>query len=580
MIQRFFQGSVFLRIIVPLIGMMVPLYILSFVLYSISAAALRQEIMENMSIQLDFHVNDFENEIQRIRSMQYELMNDEDINYLANAHPILWNYEEVMMERRIERRLVLYKYSSKYIQSSLVHIPGMGKTLSSERGLQDLSASYNELLQQIQQNQIQEISMRDDGWYLHSIFPQRISYERPPIYVVETILSRETIDETFSKSASVFGGSFAYNPENGLQYGVRNEPLNNSIIDAFAEGSKGPKSLNIPGLGRYLLYHKHSQILGIDFFAYTSENVAYAPARKLTAIFVLFSMMTVFAVVIFTLYSRKIVHKPVARLVNVFERLEGGDLEVYIKPETEDEFKYLYTAFNRMVQSLKSLFTKVATYEVLTREAQLKQLQAQINPHFLYNCLYIIYRMAQIGDIENVVVFTNHLTNYYRYITRDAHEEVPLIKEIEHAKDYTAVQKTRFSNRVDVYWGELPEEYCSWIVPRLILQPLIENAFQHGLKDVDSGGRLSIIFDTEPDCLRITVENNGKCPSNDELQVLKRVIAGDPIPGETTALRNIQRRVTMLYGEESGLYPNLGDDETFRITLVLKRRKNAENSDC
>lgn len=146
MFQQYLKGSVFVRIILIFLGMMVPLYLLGAALYSLSTATLRKEFTSNLSAQMDFYLGSLENEIARISSMQVEFMNDEDINYLANAHSIMWDYEKTMAERRAERRLVLFKYSSKYIQDISVHIPGMGKTISSENGMAPLSSRYASIL--------------------------------------------------------------------------------------------------------------------------------------------------------------------------------------------------------------------------------------------------------------------------------------------------------------------------------------------------------------------------------------------------------------------------------------------------
>ncbi len=571
MYRKHLIGSVFVRIILIFIGMMVPLYILGAALYSLSAATLRKEISGNMSTQMDFYLNNMESEIARIRTMQVEFMNDEDLNYLANANTIMWTYEKTMTEQRAERRLVLFKYSSNYIQSVDVHIPGMGNTISSEEGMTDLSPDYASSLEIIQQSGGQTLQMRSDGWFLYSAYPLRISYDQPPLYIVVTELSRKAIDEAFSNSVSVFGGAFAYYPAGDVLYGVQDKNVDSQVIDAFNANDALSQSITVPGQGTYLVLRKHSDYLGIDYYAYISEDQAYAPAKKIAILFFAFSIAAISTVVAFSLFSRKVVHQPVSRLVAAFKRLENGDLDIRIEPDTRDEFRYLYEAFNTMVASLKSLFTQVSNYEVLTREAQLKQLQAQISPHFLYNCLYIIYRMAQMGDMDNVVVFTNHLNTYYRYITRDAQNEVPLFKEVEHAKNYTAIQYIRFSNRIDILWGELPEKYKDLLVPRLILQPLIENAFQHGLKDVDSDGRLEIRMIEDGDCLHITVENNGPVPSQQEIDELKTRILSDDYKGETTALRNIHRRVSTLFGSGSGLYPSVTAEGHFSICLTIKR---------
>lgn len=570
MSNKYLLGSIFVRIILIFIGMMVPLYLLGWALYSMSTATLREEIIGNLSAQMNFNLNNLENEITRIRGMQFEFMNDEDLNYLANANSIMWSYEKTMTERRVERRILLFKYGSKYIQQVNVHIPNMGNTISSQEGMIDLAPDYFSSLRYVEQNAGQSLQIRSDGWYLYSAYPLRISYEREPLYIVVTLLSREAIDDAFSSSVSAFGGTFAYSPVDNVQFGVINADLNQPIIDAFIKNKESLQSLDIPIYGTYLVYQRHSDYLGIDYYAYISEDQAYEPARKIALIFVLFSIAAISTVVAFSLISRKVVHQPVARLVSAFKHLEDGDLDISIASQAQDEFNYLYKAFNSMVQSIKSLFSKVTSYQLLTREAQLKQLQAQISPHFLHNCLYIIYRMAQMGDIENVMAFTNHLNTYYRYITRDAQNEVPLYKEIEHAHDYTSIQQFRFSNRINIVWGELPEKYRDLIVPRLILQPLIENAYQHGLKDVETEGVLRIRMDEINNGLQIIVENNGALPSKQELEDLLFRIQGDDYDGEVTALRNIHRRLSTRFAVGSGLYPSITEEGFFNICMTIR----------
>lgn len=551
--------------------MMIPLYLLGTMLFLLSTSRLRAEISTNISTQMDFYLDFVESEIKRIHTMQIEFMNDEDLNYLANAHSIMWDYEKTLMEQRVERRIILFRYSSGYIKRVDVDILEMGKTISSEDGLRDLSSEYAESLAFIMNSGGQNLRMTDRGWYLYSAFPQRLTYQKEPVYIVRTEISGKSIDEFFSKSTSSFGGTFAYIPDGDLQFGQINNHLNSAIIGAFAVNPETIQVIDLPEQGRYLVIRKHSDFLNLDYYGYASEDDVFAPAKRIAWIFVIFSIAILSVVIIFTAFSRKNVDQPMAKLVDAFEQLDRGDLDVRIETQREDEFSYLYEAFNTMVESLGHLFAKVSNYEVLNREAQIKQLQAQIAPHFLFNCLYIIYRMAQMGDTENVVLFTNHLRSYYQYITRDAKNEVPLAEEIEHAKNYTTIQQIRFSNRIKILWDELPVQFKDWMVPRLILQPLIENAFQYGLKDVEKDGLLEIHIQQLCNGLQISVENNGPGPNEAEMEDLKSLIFDEEYEGEITALRNIHRRIYTVYGEGSGIDLLKTREGQFCVRITLRK---------
>ncbi|MCX7657034.1 MAG: histidine kinase, partial [Treponemataceae bacterium] len=161
--------------------------------------------------------------------------------------------------------------------------------------------------------------------------------------------------------------------------------------------------------------------------------------------------------------------------------MEEGDLKTRIEYERKDEFGYLFHSFNRMVDKLDELVNQVYVAKILAQKAELKQLQAQINPHFLYNSFFTLQRTIIGEDIDKAALYAEKLGSYFKYITRNRQEEVALEKEVEHARIFTDIQSMRFSRRIKIEFGCLPEECRDWIVPRLILQPLLENAFEHGL---------------------------------------------------------------------------------------------------
>ncbi|WP_242856202.1 sensor histidine kinase [Ruminiclostridium josui] len=263
-------------------------------------------------------------------------------------------------------------------------------------------------------------------------------------------------------------------------------------------------------------------------------------------------------------------------LVKAFRKVENGDLKVTINHDSNNEFGYLFKSFNDMVKNLNMLIDQVYNQKILMQKAELKHLQSQINPHFLYNSFFMINTMARIGD-ENLVPFTKHLGEYFRFVTRNSMDNIPLEEEINHAKVYTEIQLMRFSKRLQIHFGECPPMYKDLKVPRLILQPIIENAFEHGLEKKKNGGLLLVNFEGNENELRIIVEDNGCDITDNELEKLQDLLEDNEKEIETTGTLNIHRRIRLVFGEESGLIISrsvIGGLKAVLKIVLQKERKN------
>ena len=134
------------------------------------------------------------------------------------------------------------------------------------------------------------------------------------------------------------------------------------------------------------------------------------------------------------------------KLVSAFKRVETGELKFSIQHNASDEFQYLYTRFNAMLEYINNLIDQVYTQKIMSQKAELKQLQSQINPHFLFNSFFILQRMIQSEDKENAINFCGFLGQYFQYVTRNSIDEMPFYKEVQHARNYLEIQAIRFSN--------------------------------------------------------------------------------------------------------------------------------------
>ncbi len=180
----------------------------------------------------------------------------------------------------------------------------------------------------------------------------------------------------------------------------------------------------------------------------------------------------------------------------------------------------------------------------------------------------MINTMASIGD-ENLVPFSRYLGEYFRFVTRNSADYIPLIDEINHAKVYTNIQLMRFAKRLRVEFGECPEKYHNIKVPRLILQPVIENAFEHGIERKKDSGIVSVYFEGNDKQLNIIVEDNGNDMTDEGLSDLKKALDNTTEDLEITGILNINRRIKLVFGENSGLAVSRSEMGGLKVILKI-----------
>ena len=258
---------------------------------------------------------------------------------------------------------------------------------------------------------------------------------------------------------------------------------------------------------------------------------------------------------IFFYLMRRMVAQPINRFAGEVQRLEKeGMLQLAETPGNDMDF--LYEAFRGVSGKLKAALEQSYKNKVLIYQAEIKYLQAQVNPHFLYNSFYHLYRMAKMEDNEGVAEMSRRLSSYYRYITRSDQNEVPLEMEYQNIVDYTDIQTIRFGDRIQVELEPLPDAYKNLTVPRFVLQPLFENAYYHGVEKQQSG-RIRLHFRPEPGALVILVENNGAC-TDEELAAITQYLSRSEEGEKITALKNVKGRMRLLGGDLSISRGSLG----------------------
>ena len=283
------------------------------------------------------------------------------------------------------------------------------------------------------------------------------------------------------------------------------------------------------------------------------QSVLEQNQRTLTRNLLLIAgLMVAIASVLTTIVSRNVI-RPLDLLMKTIQRIKGGETSLRTEIVRKDEIGELGQNFNEMLDQMEELREKENQAGLLLVQAQYKALQAQINPHFLYNTLDTMSSIAEIRDCPEVSMLSQSLSNIFRYSLNMKEPFSTVAKEIMHLKNYTYVMAVRMHDHVR-YVYDIDEETLQDRIPRISIQPLVENALNHGLRNKRGSKEIRIEIKKKDAVLKICVADNGvgmdAGPLNEALQKndLQRVEQGNSI-----GLFNINARIKMLYGEEYGI---------------------------
>lgn len=262
-------------------------------------------------------------------------------------------------------------------------------------------------------------------------------------------------------------------------------------------------------------------------------------------------------------------------------RLTGGDLKARVPQMEVEELSELAQQINVMANRLETLIERSRVEQENLAKSELRLLQAQINPHFLYNTLDAIIWQAQSGKSEEVIHLTRALSDFFRISLSSGADWIPLSGEVQHVSGYLSIQKTRYRDILN-YEIDIPEALQGGYIVKLLLQPLVENALYHGIKGKRGGGMIRVSAQTEGERVRFRVADTGKGMTPEELERVVAVMRSDapalsgvaPAEGSSFGLRNVDARIRLFYRQQTGLEIQSGPGGTaVSFCVPLKSRE-------
>ena len=311
------------------------------------------------------------------------------------------------------------------------------------------------------------------------------------------------------------------------------------------------------------------RIVGVTFL---DETVAERVTTMATASVLIFLVIVLLTFLSGSLFSY-LFTKPAKKLAHAMSEFKDNAADFVFEPiEGSVEVNDLSDSFEHLVKRIQQLMEEVKAEETTLRKTELKALQAQINPHFLYNTLDSISWMCEEGKTEEAVLMVNSLAKLFRISISRGQEIIPIEKEVQHAECYLKIQKFRYTNHFD-YEFDVEESCNAYYCNKITLQPLIENALYHGLNMMDDG-HIAIRIREDGDDIVMEVEDNGVGMSEEQIAEL---FVNDGTDNHGIGVKNVNDRIKIYFGDKYGITVRSELDEgtcvTIRIPKVTEERK-------
>lgn len=336
-----------------------------------------------------------------------------------------------------------------------------------------------------------------------------------------------------------------YTPVNNVVYRIKNEwieNINNEIIIKKINGEN------------YQLTKINSEYTGWETIGVFPESESLRVIEYIKYYSVIVAILAlIIAQVLVIIFTRSIVN-PIKKLKKLMKKAQEGDLTVAFNAKYNDEIGELGGSFNTMVKEISNLINLVQIEEKKKRIAEMNVLQAQIKPHFMYNTLDTIRWMAEEHNEEDIIEIIEAFTNLLRISLSKGKEIISVKEELSHIRSYLTIQKIRYEDKLD-YEIQVDDNILEYKLIKLILQPLVENAIYHGIKEKRGNGKILITGKLEGNSLLFTVTDNGKGIEEVLLKKINNNLENSSADRDEIGygIFNVNERIKLIYGNDYGL---------------------------
>lgn len=359
-------------------------------------------------------------------------------------------------------------------------------------------------------------------------------------------------------------GNIVYHPQQQLIYSdLKSENI--ELIASLPDGTHVEENVIY---SIETLNGSHWRVVGVSFV----QELITDSLWELGRIIIFVSLLILIVMVIISLILSKVVSHPIRTFAEEMEQFEQNASDfTYVPVGGVREVRILSESFSHMVKKLQGLMGTIRDEQQNLRKTELRALQAQINPHFLYNTLDSISWMTERGKKDEAVEMVNALATLFRISISKGHELIPIRNEIQHAESYLQIQSYRYKNQF-AYSFDVEDECLDYLCNKITLQPIIENAIYHGINGLVDDGKITITVKSQENNIIMTVEDNGNGMTDEQIETIMNKDRSDK---SGIGIKNVNDRLKIYFGTEYGITIHSELDEGTRVIILMPKVKEA-----
>ena len=583
--------------------MMIPLLLINSFFYSNTQKIIKDNVMRslaNITEQINHLIKD---QIIRFENMSAILYSHSYFDILSREKYIADSLEMYNDTKEIDRLLAFFLNTSPSLDGVFIFTTGGNRFYKSNSGY--ILAPY-EVEKEEWYKRVLDAAGKNILFGAHNPWPIKTTRSEPTVFSMShaiknmqgKIISVLLIDIDLSlikNSIQVYQSNsdsnimviddlnqivFADNISLAEQIIANDEIIR--ILDSNSHYAGG--DVNINNSDYFVAYSAFEQS-GWKIISITSHEVIENRIGKLRPLNLLVAFLLIILSIIMLIIVYMIIVKPIKKLCAAMKSFGGGDFSTNIDVSSSNEIGQMGAEFNTMVDRINSLIESEYKARLLKKESEFKALQAQINPHFIYNTLQVMSSIGVINHIRDIDYIAKSLSFMMRYVLKNLDDSVHLYEEIEHLRKYIGIQKIRLGERF-TYEEHIQKGTENCLIMKLVLQPLIENSFIHGIENRKGSGLIRIETAILGDMLNIVISDNGKGMEPDILERARSIIKGDASEADKEkssfgiGLSNVYSRLRHFYGTgcELAITSEQGEGANIVIKLpVLLKPPNPES---
>ena len=551
-----------------------------------STANFENFIIESRQQEISSAVHAFSSDVDTLRMLMLNELEDNTLTRLQLYYDsAIFNYNYLWQADLVQRQISTIQNSMSFVESVDIYMPDSKRGVSGG-SVFPLTDEMLESARAVMAGDVTGIRVSDGKMLLYlsraplasgtvhnavivATFSSRLLYRYLLKYLPDTDHSMLAVYPTEGDTRTPFTLS-AELPAASAQ----------GIGEAVSVSDSGFMRYDLAG-EQYLLTWERTPSLPLRLCQLTPMSLITEQMREYRRMIMVVCVVSAIALLALACFLHRMVHKPVTTINSALSKVGKGDLTVRLTDANCTEFQEIYDQFNQMTVRLQELIDREYALKLLNAKSELKQLRYQIRPHFLYNTYFNLRALLMNEEYDAAEQMMDVLGRYLRYITTSDRDEATLRDELAHAAAYMDIQKMRFGARLETRMAPCPPQYEDKPVPRIIVQPLIENAFEHGIRDMKDTGVIAVSFEAEGNRLSILVDDNGPNASDELIERMQAVLDADSCApmGDSVALSNIHRRIRILYGPGSGLYVSRSPLGGFRSEIRMIGEKKYASAD-